>query len=125
MKSEIILTGRDSTCKNSSECYGLLELTGSILKNEILILAPTGHEYNLIELVYPFQISKNGKLNVLDYKDESKFTLANSKNVIISLKSVMKLMLMMTKTDIAKEFRNFVLDELVLGETAQEIVEGY
>ena len=59
------------------------------------------------------------------YDETYKYQLNSTNNTILSLKSVMKLMLMLTQTKIAQEFREFVVNELVLGETAQETTEEY
>ena len=104
---------------------GLLEISGSVLKSNIFLAAGSSSSQNSLDYIWSTSISKKGSNSLINYSDGAAFTLNNNNNTILSLKSVMKLMLMMTKTPIATKFRNFVLNELVIGETAQETVNSY
>lgn len=108
-----------------SEGDGLLELKGNLLKDEISIACVESTRYNSLETLYPTNFGKDGKLNTLVYSDNEIFKLNNNVQTILSLKSVMKLMLMMTQTPVAKEFRDFVLDQLAIGGVAQETADEY
>ena len=79
---------------------GLLELSGSLLKDEISMIGTVCTDHENIPLLYPSSFSKSGKNNVIQYSDDSSFTLSNREQPILSLKSVMKLMLMMTQTPV-------------------------
>ena len=91
----------------------------------MLLEGTDGTFQEILDLYIPSKFGKSGKHPTLIYSDGKEYTLNNKTNTILSLKSVMKLMLMMTKTPIAAKFRNFVIDNLVIGETAQEAADNY
>ena len=115
----------DDKKQELSEEDGLIELTGSVLKDEISMIGGEFTDHENIPLVYPSSFSKSGKNNVVNYNDGASYTLPNRTQAVLSLKSVMKLMLMMTQTPVAKEFRDFVLDQLAIGGVAQETADEY
>ena len=101
---------------------GMLNVTGTELKNGINLIGTDSPDQNF-ELAYPASFGKKGSNSTIVYSDGTEYSLLNRGQNVLSVKSVMLLLSMLTKTEVAKEFRQFVLDKLVVGEVAKETVE--
>ena len=71
-----------------SEDDGMLSVTGSQLKKEIILTVRVSHGKNSSECYIPAHFGKDGRFSTIVYSDNSSYTLSNQKTHILSLKSV-------------------------------------